>query len=228
MTGVVAIVERKVLIQKIMDDETEIDRGFVRQRRNLILVSLALLFAEVTGLHIDTLSIFGNEFSLERPTSVTPLLWVAGFYWLWRFYQYFNASKTGHWENAVSERIKLTVPDTAFRLALSEHKDALAPFEEWPQVRPEYELAGREWGSYSKSEISLILAIRKTASEEERAISTTVTGLRVTVAGRHLFWLRLRAWLHVIISTPVFTDNFLPVLLFLCPIVVMVWKFFAP
>ena len=50
--------------------------GFVRQRRNLIGFSLALLFYETSGLLVRKLSFFGNEVDVANPTLAGTALWI--------------------------------------------------------------------------------------------------------------------------------------------------------
>ncbi len=71
--------------------ESEIRAAFVRQRRNLIAISLVLLFAETTGISVDHLSILGIDIELDSPNSVIAWLWAGYAYWLLRYYQYFLA-----------------------------------------------------------------------------------------------------------------------------------------
>lgn len=68
----------------------DIRDGFVRQRRNLIIMSLVVLFSELAGLKIEKISIFGNEATIGKPELVTITLWIFLFYWLIRYYQYFH------------------------------------------------------------------------------------------------------------------------------------------
>lgn len=74
----------------MLDSETatNIQSGFVRQRRNLLVVSLVLLAFQATGATISTINAFGNVVNLKSPTSVIIPLWVAWGYFLARYYQY--------------------------------------------------------------------------------------------------------------------------------------------
>lgn len=72
------------------EDSDSIRNGFIRQRRNLIVISLVLLFAETSELSINKLNVFGNELLIRNPVIVTAALWIAYIYWLWRYYVYFH------------------------------------------------------------------------------------------------------------------------------------------
>ncbi|MHB8252163.1 MAG: hypothetical protein ACYDEV_00330 [Acidiferrobacter sp.] len=70
--------------------EDGIRTGFIRQRRNLIAISLALLFVEASELSVKTLDIFGSQLAIHKQSIVTAALWFAYAYWLWRYYVYFH------------------------------------------------------------------------------------------------------------------------------------------
>lgn len=72
------------------DGKDDIREGFRRQRRNLLIVSLVLLFSETAELTISELNLFGNVVHLANPATITYALWVAYLYWLWRYYTYFH------------------------------------------------------------------------------------------------------------------------------------------
>lgn len=71
-------------------DVNPIREGFIRQRRNLMIISLVLLFAETAELTINKLNIFGNELLIAHPATITTALWIAYFYWLWRYSTYLH------------------------------------------------------------------------------------------------------------------------------------------
>ncbi|HSH86902.1 MAG TPA: hypothetical protein VK958_06585 [Methylophilus sp.] len=70
---------------------TDVNReGFIRQRRNLIIGSLAMLYAIHADLKIVQINILGTLATLEQPYSVINALWVALCYWFVRYIQYWN------------------------------------------------------------------------------------------------------------------------------------------
>lgn len=77
----------------IGEDYSEI--SFHRQRRNLIVGSIALLFIHVAELQVESHGAFmGWAFHVGRPEMVMWFLWVAVCYWLLRFYQYHRQRET--------------------------------------------------------------------------------------------------------------------------------------
>src|SRR3989344_6953987 len=71
-------------------DVNPIREGFIRQRRNLMIISLVLLFAESAELTISKLNIFGNELLIVHPATITTALMIAYLYWLWRYSQFLH------------------------------------------------------------------------------------------------------------------------------------------
>ncbi len=64
--------------------------GLLRQRRNLLLSSLLLIFIKIAEVEIEKLSILGLKFeSFGNPQSIYLVIWVLFFYFLFRYYQYF-------------------------------------------------------------------------------------------------------------------------------------------
>lgn len=72
-----------------MDDSDDI--GFLRQRRNVILMSLTLLFFEIAGLKITELSLLGNKVMIANPWVIDFSLVVFYSYFLVRYYQVYLA-----------------------------------------------------------------------------------------------------------------------------------------
>jgi len=74
-------------------ESSEIREGFIRQRRNLILISILLVFAQFSGgLLLEKLNVFGNTATLTNPIKLETLLWIGFCYLLIRYYQYFHYS----------------------------------------------------------------------------------------------------------------------------------------
>lgn len=59
---------------------------FVIQRRNLVLISIFIIFYKIGKLDIDEINFFGNNVEIGEPTIVLSALSVFFFYFLWRYY----------------------------------------------------------------------------------------------------------------------------------------------
>ena len=68
-------------------DPTDIRSSFLRQRRNLMTISVVNLFVSLAGIKLEELDVLGNKFAVQNPHYITVSLWVAFFYWLVRYFQ---------------------------------------------------------------------------------------------------------------------------------------------
>ena len=78
----------------------DIRKGFVAERRNLLITSFALFFYQQAGLQIEKINILGNDAKISDPLWIAFALWVLWIYFFVRFYQYFRR-----------------IPDTGFQKA---------------------------------------------------------------------------------------------------------------
>lgn len=77
----------------------EITESFIRQRRNLLLTSIVLFLINFAGIEIpDKLIIATNEYKIGDPIIIYMFIWTMLFYFLWRYFQYYNELLTKHKE----------------------------------------------------------------------------------------------------------------------------------
>jgi hypothetical protein len=67
-----------------------IRRGFIAERRNLLLTSVVLLLVEYSELRFGQINVLGNVAELRDPNVVGFLLWIFWFYFGWRYYQHYG------------------------------------------------------------------------------------------------------------------------------------------
>jgi hypothetical protein len=104
-------------------EDQEVDSlAFIRQRRNLILASLVLTFAQGTHLTVHKLSFFGAEGAIEGPVSTVPYLWILWAYFLWRYWQSFCAAKKKPTKERYREIEKQAVESTAVQRGLKPYR----------------------------------------------------------------------------------------------------------
>ena len=72
-----------------MDDHLQ--TAFVRQRRNLIIITIILAIIEIADLRLKTINILGNVFDIGHPEVIPWFLWTAFGYFLLRYSQYLNS-----------------------------------------------------------------------------------------------------------------------------------------
>ncbi len=64
-------------------------QGFLRQRRNFILISLVIALIETIDLDFTQINILGNTSTIGRPEFVSYWLWAIFVYFTWRYFSYF-------------------------------------------------------------------------------------------------------------------------------------------
>lgn len=79
-----------------IDEKNRANRErFLRQRRNLLIISLSLLAAIHYELKISKINILGNEALLPQPRMLATFLWCFWSYLLWRAYTAFRDIREG-------------------------------------------------------------------------------------------------------------------------------------
>lgn len=78
--------------QKEVSKFKEMSPGLIRQRRNLIGSSIALLIIEFGDVTLDKINILGNELKLNNSGSIQVAAFIACAYFLFRYYQYIQAN----------------------------------------------------------------------------------------------------------------------------------------
>lgn len=93
----------------VADTDLDLDAGFIRARRNLILIRLALLAALHYGLTLEKINILGNESALPKAQSVAGILWWFWAYLLWRYWTAFSEVRDKRFlDTYTQERWRLT------------------------------------------------------------------------------------------------------------------------
>jgi hypothetical protein len=97
--------------------------GFVRQRRNLIVVSFLLLFADALTFRFAEINLVGNKVTLSEPVLVSPILWIAWLYLLLRYWQAFQESGNESLKQFLKGYVRGTATAYAIHRANRELKD---------------------------------------------------------------------------------------------------------
>lgn len=198
--------------------ETEIHSGFVRQRRNLMVMSVVVLLSEVANLRINKISIFGNEASISNPEIVNVALWILLIYWLIRYYQYFyEMGDKGFLTSLKSKRAQL-VKRWFFRKLVNNHTFTKSlPNQNGEKLRvfPREVNVFRDYWFFITAEVEFLIGIDATAG--------TIEKKDLTIKGWLLFIPTLLSLIHVFTRTRYFSEYILPFILFLLP-----WYFSFP
>lgn len=183
----------------------EVWEGFVRQRRNLLIISLVLLFAETSELSLSKLNIFGNELLIRNPMTVNYALWAAWFYWLVRYYQYFlHAQGRLEIREAYSNRLEGSVRELVRKRAL-------------PQCQAKENYFFREIEKKSLREWTINHGERIRTVDEGRTEYKDINRTD-TLTFNNLLLSRVRSWFYVVFQTRYATEYILPFLIAFAPL----------
>ena len=200
-----------------MSDEINAnDQGFLRQRRNLIIGSLLVLFLDTTVSPPDNLSILGVTTKITHADYVVYWLWVFTGYWLLRFFQYLPRREQlwNVFDVAYMESMQLLAARIVNREFIKkypqEKHNIVNYFIGWKDINfpvpiKPFQVKFENRGiSYRNSETG---AMGSHSVNRQESISITFSGVRSLV-------LNLFALINMCIRTPLFTEYVVPVLLF--------------
>jgi len=189
--------------------------AFIRQRRNLMVVSLALIFVEFAELTVTKVSLFGNELTVSNPMAVNSALWIGYFYWLWRYYVYFHDLGDKGFLSTYQRQMLELVKRCAFRQL---QKDS--QFIKLPQSHMA-EPGELSWSFRSPFRYVVNLRVNfmpPTGQIFAQPESLSYTGIEVT-ARVPLLIAHSRAWVHVFTRTHLPSEYVLPYLVAAAPLV---------
>lgn len=195
--------------------------GFVRQRRNLMIGSLVLLFSEVTQLQIDKLSVFGTELTIGKPQAITNALWVAVFYWLIRYYQYARQTYPGAIKSAMNSRVRETAKASASNQIKIERKHSQKRNKALPQIKTPVANIRAHYPNCLLLNVSYEFEV-----QNGEAIVPAET-VNVEIKGIRLFVIKVKALLHTALHTTVLTEVVLPYIIFTLPLAYALYLHFT-
>ena len=170
--------------------------GFLRQRRNLILITVAVAFIEAAGLTATgEINIFGSVFEMERPWFFGVFVWAALIYMLVRYLQYFHDLRDKGIRQKITDKsleyARVSVTDKLF----SDPDYENIGVEDYKEVYEERKLAA----------INVGVSFRYKGDAKTSEI--------IEFMGYKLFLLRARAFLYVTFKSHLVTEFILPLVL---------------
>lgn len=223
-------------------EDDDVRAGFVRQRRNLILISLVLLFAQIHQITFTTISVFGTTLDLVRPLDPRPYLWVAFGYLLYRYHVYFydignkgfgdkQKKRLGRLANFYAKKRFDTDPTLREGLHLG-LQDKLRMKQAENQTQQVVHPALEEWqfreaGVIGRPEfrhITVQAQFMTYSGVGENKSWDYDTRENIEVEGRTAMSLNIRAGLYVLTHTRIFSEYFAPYLIAAFPLAICLWK----
>jgi len=214
-------------------DNDTLRNGFIRQRRNLILISLVLLFAETSELSISKLNVFGNELLIRNPVIITVALWVGWFYWSWRYYSYFHDLGEKGFGGRLREKLKPMLrrwvkmrfaADQSWRDEIAKAARQSVAFD---AIDKELSQRPHSWeilevtplGQTQFREIPMQARMRLLFDQGDATVISPNEGhANFSSKGFNAMMFNIRAGLRVLIQTHIFSEYFLPFLIASAPL----------
>jgi len=206
------------------DEQDEIvdSPGFIRQRRNLILASLVLAFAQGTQLTIHKLSFFGAEGTISAPVSTVPFLFVLWIYFLWRYWQAFNALARKPTKNRYREIKKTLLERIAVKRGLAPYRDNQPRLIEGTSGKP------HAWMPHDEEELTdqgaKVLLVTNMAKQPITGVPSSQKHLEVHLDHSEMRQIRARSILHLILTADEFSEYYLPFVIAAIPFLVWIWQ----
>ncbi len=80
--------------------------NFVRQRRNIILISIVLILFDFADIQIGKVSILGTNLIIGNPDIIHYFMWIMWTYFLIRYYQYFVQEENKQIKDTFNDKFK--------------------------------------------------------------------------------------------------------------------------
>jgi hypothetical protein len=193
-------------------------QAFVRQRRNLIGVSIALALFSSAGIRINTLNLFGNQLEIANPGIVVYLLWCVWCYLLLRYYQYLRVLGGNEFRGYYFDSMRRSLGKKALKEYVSEEsaQGKLARKVRLDDVKV-YQSHPQLW------EVGIDVSVRSKTQEGERG-GEKIEDVRKSFSGPALWAPRINAFLSILFRTPQGTEYWLPYFIAGTPLIIAVAK----
>jgi hypothetical protein len=201
--------------------------SFLRQRRNLFIISIGLLLFQVFELKLTKISFLGNEFSVSQPELIPVFLWITYIYYIVRYYQFFH-EEPHRGVRATYERYILVLRDrmTIRRAKWIIIKDlGLKIFKgklKDPNIHGRFASKWRD-----DSTVSFSFTTKSKGKENNKiSIKTKTMSVekKITIRWYDFLFIRLQAFLHVCFRTSHITEYYIPFVVATFP---CLWYLFA-
>ena len=190
--------------------DSEIRAGFYRQRRCLIAASLGLLLLQSVGLTLDKISIFGNEFLIQRTELLSVALWVTYFYFLIRYYQHFHDLGDTGINTMYNIRVNTGIGDWAYKKIKRDFLNSQDPDKNKKYIFRKYE---SKKALIDKRAAMIDISVSgEIITEKDRNISRSGFDINKTEYANWwiVYRIRIQAVGHIFIRTRLVTEYYLP------------------
>jgi hypothetical protein len=193
-----------------MTEEIIDSPGFIRQRRNIILASLVLAFAQGTHLTIHEFNFFGTKAGIDSPVSTVPYLWVFWGYFLWRYWQAFWAVS----RNSTQTRYHNIKKTYLERFASKRERDSD------PGIVKIWMPHDREEPTERGARVLLVANL----AERNGTGAPSQKNIDVDLSHSELLRIRASSVLHLVVTSDEFSEYYVPFGIAALPLLVLTWQ----
>ncbi len=190
-----------------------IRQGFIRQRRNIIIISLVVLLAEISDIQINKINIFGNEVLINNPNILHLFLWIALFYWLIRYYQYFRDIPDKGFKATFNGKLEQYAQDIAFNKTITFYNNKTENDE--TNQKKAYP---RQFDIYRKSNKGFEGKVDYLIGTDPYS-GGSIEELKVNITFKELIIPKIRSASNLILHTHLLTEYILPFIIVAIPII---------
>lgn len=200
---------------------------FKRQRRNLIIISLVVLFAELSGIEVKKVNVFGNEVLVDNPELVNLTIWIALFYWFLRYYVYFRSIDDKGFITQFWIRMDKYVTKVGIKKMFRdpEWKNIITAEQKKRIKGPDSEIHSIFGRSFGEGYRLGLETFTNTDGSDGRLSAGTTVKISMEVSGIELVFPAIKAAIDVLINTPLFTEYILPFVIFSIPVIYWLFQF---
>ena len=180
----------------------DIREGFIRQRRNLIIITTIVFFLEFTQISLNSINLLGNDLTISEPDFVNTVFWIAMCYWLIRYIQYFYGLENNEIKNTFIYFMEKEVPKGAFKIYLK--KEDLFPDD---KEKPKVKIV--DVGYVIRKSNIWIVQVNYFDSLKNKTLGSG----QLTVQDWDLTKAKIRSWIYSMFVTRNFTEYFLPLVM---------------
>jgi hypothetical protein len=208
-------------------DESKTDSGFLRQRRNLFIISIGLLLFQAFELELKKINFLGNEFGVSRPEFIPASLWIIYIYYVVRYYQFFYETNRGVKEK-IGEYTKVVLSKIRIKKAkwMIIRELGLKIFKYKLKYSSTKEHLSNEWLDVSTVMFQAIITTKEKDKNNNVRINSKTTGFQkdVEIQWKGFLFIRFQTFLHVCFRTSLITEYYIPFVVATFP---CLWYLFA-
>jgi hypothetical protein len=202
-------------------DKEGIRRGFVAERRNLLLTSVVLFLVEYSDLRFEQINVLGNEAQLRDPNVIRSLIWIFCSYFAWRYYQHYQAIK----DSSITDKYREKLYQFFLPIAHERYAQRYEPSSTYLDQKPSFNFTSAPYNLHRPWHATVTLTGRAGYRLESGALAQDAQKVEeIDLHWRDLLWPHAKAGWFVLKNMWQFTEYYLPFFVALLPLFYVLFK----